>query len=70
MYANDRPGWGVELNETAAAKFPYKSAGGSRGKRRGGWMAASSGRDEWLRGISFKARELYSFTSYTNDLLT
>jgi mannonate dehydratase len=34
MYANDRPGWGVELNEAAAAKFPYKSAGGSRGNDR------------------------------------
>jgi mannonate dehydratase len=34
MYANDRPGWGVDLNETAAAKFPYKSAGGSRGNDR------------------------------------
>ncbi len=34
MYANDRPGWGIDLNETAAAKYPYKSPGGSRGNDR------------------------------------
>lgn len=34
MYANDRPGWGIDLNEAAAAKFPYTSNGGSRGNDR------------------------------------
>lgn len=34
MYANDRPGLGIDLDETLAAKFPYKSPGGSRGNDR------------------------------------
>ncbi|MGI8990423.1 MAG: enolase C-terminal domain-like protein [Bryobacteraceae bacterium] len=34
MYANDRPGLGVDLDENLAAKFPYKSPGGSRGNDR------------------------------------
>lgn len=34
MYANDRPGWGIDLDEKAAARFPYKSPGGSRGNDR------------------------------------
>jgi mannonate dehydratase len=34
MYSNDRPGLGIELNEQLAAKFPYKSPGGSRGNDR------------------------------------
>jgi mannonate dehydratase len=34
MYSNDRPGLGVDIDEKLAAKFPYKSSGGSRGNDR------------------------------------
>ncbi len=34
LYANDKPGWGIELDERAAAKYPYKGVGGSRGNDR------------------------------------
>jgi mannonate dehydratase len=34
MYANDRPGLGVDLDERVAARFPYKTPGGSRGNDR------------------------------------
>ena len=34
MYANDRPGWGVDLDERAAAKYPFTSPGGGRGNDR------------------------------------
>mgnify|MGYP001125531698 CR=1 FL=1 len=34
MYANDRPGLGIDVDERAAAKFPYKTPGGSRGNDR------------------------------------
>ena len=34
MYANDRPGLGIDINEALAAKFPYKTPGGSRGNDR------------------------------------
>ena len=34
MYSNDRPGLGVDVNEALAAKFPYKTPGGSRGNDR------------------------------------
>lgn len=34
LYANNRPGLGIDLDEKAAAKFPYKGAGGSRGNDR------------------------------------
>jgi mannonate dehydratase len=34
MYANDRPGLGIDVDEKAAAKFPYKTPGGSRGNDR------------------------------------
>jgi mannonate dehydratase len=34
MYANDRPGFGIDIDEKAAARFPYTSAGGSRGNDR------------------------------------
>ena len=40
LYANEAPGWGVEIDEKAAAKYPF-SAGGrqgsERGKLNGGW---------------------------------
>ena len=34
LYANDKPGLGVDLDERAAAKYPYKGVGGSRGNDR------------------------------------
>ncbi len=34
LYANDKPGFGIDLDEKAAAKFPYKGSGGSRGNDR------------------------------------
>jgi mannonate dehydratase len=34
MYANDGPGLGIDVDEKAAAKFPYKTPGGSRGNDR------------------------------------
>ncbi len=34
LYANDRPGLGIDIDEKAAAKYPYKSPGGSRGNDR------------------------------------
>jgi len=34
MYANDLPGLGVDLDEKAAAKYPFKTPGGSRGNDR------------------------------------
>ena len=34
LYANDKPGLGIDINETAAAKYPYKGVGGSRGNDR------------------------------------
>jgi mannonate dehydratase len=37
IYANEKPGWGVEINETAAAKYPYGSERGERKKLNGGW---------------------------------
>jgi mannonate dehydratase len=34
MYSNDKPGLGIDISETLAAKYPYKSPGGSRGNDR------------------------------------
>ena len=34
MYSNDKPGLGVDIDERAAAKWPYKGAGDSRGNDR------------------------------------
>ena len=34
MYSNDQPGLGVDIDEKLAAKFPYKTPGGSRGNDR------------------------------------
>ncbi len=35
VYANDAPGWGIEVDEKAAARYPYGT--GERGKLNGGW---------------------------------
>jgi mannonate dehydratase len=38
LYANEAPGWGVEIDEKAAAKYPFgASERGERGKLNGGW---------------------------------
>jgi mannonate dehydratase len=40
LYANEAPGWGIEVDETAAAKYPFGH--GERGERQrynGGWGA-------------------------------
>lgn len=34
LYANDRPGLGIDIDEKAAAKYPYQGAGESRGNDR------------------------------------
>jgi mannonate dehydratase len=34
MYANDNAGFGIDIDEKAAAKFPYTAPGGSRGNDR------------------------------------
>lgn len=34
MYANDKPGLGIDIDEKLAAKFPYRTPGGSRGNDR------------------------------------
>jgi mannonate dehydratase len=34
MYSNDKPGLGVDIDEAAAAKWPYKGPGDSRGNDR------------------------------------
>jgi len=38
LYANETPGWGIEVNEKEAAKYPFGT--GERGDRQqlnGGW---------------------------------
>lgn len=35
--ANEKPGWGIEINEKAAAKYPYGSENGSHKALNGGW---------------------------------
>jgi mannonate dehydratase len=37
VYANDKPGWGVEINEKAAAKYPFGAEKGDRKPLNGGW---------------------------------
>lgn len=34
LYASDRPGLGIDIDEKLAARFPYKGVGGSRGNDR------------------------------------
>lgn len=34
LYANERPGLGIDIDERAAARFPYKTPGNSRGNDR------------------------------------
>lgn len=37
VYPNDKPGWGVEVNMKAAAKYPYGAERGARKNLNGGW---------------------------------
>jgi mannonate dehydratase len=41
LYATEKPGWGIEVDEKAAAKYPFSGSGGGRGGERsrlnGGW---------------------------------
>jgi mannonate dehydratase len=38
LYPNDAPGWGIEVDEKAAAKYPYGyGERGERGEMNGGW---------------------------------
>jgi mannonate dehydratase len=38
LYANEKPGWGIEVNEKAAAKYPFgHNERGDRGRLNGGW---------------------------------
>ena len=36
LYANDSPGWGIEVDDKLAAKYPFRSDG-ARGVLNGGW---------------------------------
>jgi mannonate dehydratase len=36
LYASDAPGWGIEIDEKLAAKYPFRSDG-TRGSLNGGW---------------------------------
>lgn len=37
VFANEKPGWGIEIDEKAAARFPFGSEKGSRKYLNGGW---------------------------------
>jgi mannonate dehydratase len=37
VYANEKPGWGIEINEKAAAKYPFGAESGARKPLNGGW---------------------------------
>ena len=38
LYANDSPGWGIEVDEKLAAKYPFRAGGGGGGANlNGGW---------------------------------
>jgi mannonate dehydratase len=37
LYANEAPGWGIEVDEKAAAKYPYGFSEGQKAKLNGGW---------------------------------
>lgn len=37
LYANEAPGWGIEVDEKLAVKYPYSASGGRNSKLNGGW---------------------------------
>ncbi|HEX4810461.1 MAG TPA: hypothetical protein VH325_16100 [Bryobacteraceae bacterium] len=36
---NEKPGWGIEVDEKVAAKFPFGAETGERKRLNGGWGA-------------------------------
>jgi mannonate dehydratase len=37
LHVNEAPGWGIEVDEAAAARFPFGRENGARGLLNGGW---------------------------------
>jgi len=37
LWVNETPGWGIEIDEALAAKFPFGRENGERGRLNGGW---------------------------------
>ena len=37
LYANDSPGWGIEVDEKLAAKYPFRAGRGGGANLNGGW---------------------------------
>ena len=38
LWVSEKPGWGIEIDEKAAAKYPFNdNAGGQRKGLNGGW---------------------------------
>jgi mannonate dehydratase len=37
LYPSELPGWGIEIDEQLAAKFPFGREQGERGRLNGGW---------------------------------
>jgi mannonate dehydratase len=37
LYPNEAPGWGIEVDEKAAAAAPFGTETGARGQLNGGW---------------------------------
>jgi mannonate dehydratase len=37
LYVSEKPGWGIEVDEAAAARFPFGRETGNRGQLNGGW---------------------------------
>jgi mannonate dehydratase len=37
LHANEKPGWGIEVDMKAAAKYPFGKEQGERGRLNGGW---------------------------------
>ena len=45
LYANEAPGWGIEVDEKAAAKYPYGSFEDEMKRRNNGGMNVIRRRD-------------------------
>jgi mannonate dehydratase len=37
LWVSEKPGWGVDVDEKAAAKFPFTEGAGARAGLNGGW---------------------------------
>src|SRR5262249_25482347 len=55
MYASDSPGWGIEVDEKAAAKFPYGEGRGERGRLNGGWGEGGKRRGQMVKRNGLRA---------------